>query len=61
MRKVFETNIPIFEAIDTWAVLVVRYSAAFLGWPRLQLEEIDRRTRKLVTMHDGFHPESNAD
>ena len=61
MRKVFETNIPIFEAINTWAVSVVRYSAAFLGWPRLQLEEIDRRMRKLVTMHDGFHPKSNAD
>ena len=41
---------------------MVRYSAAFLGWSRLQLEEIDRRKlRKLLTMHNGFHPKSNVD
>ena len=40
---------------------MVRYSAAFLGWSRLQLEEIDRRMRKLLTMHNGFHPKSNVD
>ena len=44
-----------------WAVSVVRYSAAFLGWSRLQIEEIDRRTRKLLTMHNGFYPKSNVD
>ena len=38
-----------------------RYSAAFLGWSRLPLEEIDKRTRKLLTMHNGFHPKSNVD
>ena len=50
----------VFKAINTWAVSVVRYSAAFLGWSRLQQEEIDRRTRK-KTMHNGFHPKSNVD
>ena len=39
----------------------MRYSAAFLEWSRLQPEEIDRRTRKLLTMHNGFHPKSNID
>ena len=43
------------------AVSEVRYSAAFLEWSRLQPEEIDRRTRKLLTMHNGFHPKSNID
>ena len=51
----------VFKAINTWAVSVVRYSAAFLGWSRLQLEEIDKRTRKLLTMQIGFHPKSNVD
>ena len=37
---------------------MVRYSAAFLGWSRIQLEEIDRRTRKFLTMQHGFHPKS---
>ena len=34
----------------------MRYSAAFLGCSRL-----DRRTRKLLTMHNEFHPKSNVD
>ena len=64
VRKVLETKLNngnVFKAINTWAVPVVRYSAAFLGWSRLQLEEIDRRTRMLLTMHTGFHPKSNVD
>ena len=27
----------------------------------IQVEEIDRRTRKLLTMHNGFYPKSNVD
>ena len=64
VRKMLETQLNsgnVFKAINTWAVSVVRYSAAFLGWSRLELEEIDRRTRKLLTMHSGFHPKSNVD
>ena len=64
VRKVLETKLNrrnVLKAINTWAILVVRYSAAFLGWSRLQLEEIDRRMRKLLTIHNGFHPKSNAD
>ena len=37
-----------------------RYSEAFLGWLRLQLEEIDRKTRKLLTTRNGFQPKSNV-
>ena len=64
VRKVLETQLNsgnVFKAINTWAVSVVRYSAAFLGWPRLQLEEIDWRMRKLLTMHNRFLPKSNVD
>ena len=58
VRKVLETKLNsgnVFKAINTSAVSVVRYSVGFLGWSRLQLEEIDRRTRKLLTMHKEFH------
>ena len=50
VRKVLETKLNsgnVFKAINAWAVSVVRYSAAFLGWPRLQLKETDRRTRNV--------------
>ena len=63
VRKVLETKLNrrnVLKAINTWAISVVRYSAAFLRWSRLQLE-IDRRMRKLLTIHNGFHPKSNAD
>ena len=63
VRKVLETRLNsgnVFKAINTWKASVVRYSAAFLGRSRLQLEEIDRRARKLLTMHNGFHPKSNV-
>ena len=58
VRKVLETKLNsgnVFKAINTSAVSVVRYSVGFLGWSRLQLEETDRRTRKLLTMHKEFH------
>ena len=63
VRKVLETKLNsgnVFNAINTCAVSVVRYFA-YLGWSRHQLEEIDRRTRKLLTMHNRFHPKSNVD
>ena len=62
VKKVLETKLNsgnVFNATNTWAVSVVNYSAAFLEWSRLQLEEIDRRTRSLLTTQDGFHPKSN--
>ena len=64
VRKVLELKLNsenVFKAINTWAVSVLRYSAAFLGWSRLQLEEIDRRTIKLPTTHNAFYRKSNVD
>ena len=64
IREVFVTKLNsgnVFKAINTWAVSVVRYSGAFLGWSRFQLWEIEWRTRKLLAMHNGFHPKSNVE
>ena len=64
VRKVLETKFNsgnVFKAINIWVVSVVGYSAVFLVWSRLELEEIDKRTRKLLTMRNGFHPKSNVD
>ena len=59
-RRVLETKLNsgnVFKAHNTWAVSVVRYSAAFLGCSRL----VDTRTRKFQTMHNGFYLKSNVD
>ena len=64
VRKVLETKLNsrnVFKALNAWAVSVVRYTAAFLGWSRLQIEDIDRRTRIWLTMHNVLYPKSNVD
>ena len=47
--------------INTLAVPVMRYSGGILKWTRLELQEIDRRTRKLITMHRGFAMRADVD
>ena len=52
-RKVLETKLNsdnVFNAINTWTVSVVWYSAAFLGFSRHKLEKIDKKIRKLLTI-----------
>ena len=63
-RKVLETKLNsdnVFNAINTWTVSVVWYSAAFLGFSRHKLEKIDKKIRKLLTIQTGFHPKGNVD
>ena len=57
VRKVLETKLNgnnLIKAINTWAVAVIRYSAPFLDWNKDELLALDRRTRKLMTMHKAF-------
>ena len=39
------------KAIDTWAVSLVRYGAGIIMWKKAELEPVDGRTRKLMTMN----------
>ena len=63
VRKILETKLNgnnITKGINTWAIALLRYSAAFLDWTRLEKEELDRDTRKLLTMHKALHPKSDV-
>ena len=51
----------LIKAINTWAVGVIPYLAPFLEWNKDELEALDRRTRKLMTMQKALHPKSNVD
>ena len=44
------------KAINTWAVPVIRYSAGIVDWTKEDLENIDRKTRKLMTINKALHP-----
>ena len=64
VRKLLETKLNgqnVINAINTWAIALLRYSAAFLGWTKEEVQHLDRKTRKLLTMHGGLHPKSNVD
>ena len=40
--------------VNTWAVSLLRYSAAFISWRKCELRAIDRKTRKLFIMYGGL-------
>ena len=46
----------IIKAINSWAG-----GAGVLEWILYELKELDRKTRKLLTMHKGLHPKSDVD
>ena len=52
--KLLETKLSsrtLIKGINTWTVPLVRYSGPFLKWTRNELQQMDQRTRKLMTMH----------
>ena len=63
-RKLLETKLSsrnLIKGINTWAVTLDRYSGSFLKWTRDELEQMDQRTRKLMTMHKALHPRDDVD
>ena len=63
-HKVLGTNLNggnIIKGINIWAVSLLRYSAAFIDWNCTELTQLDRRTRKLMTMHNALHLKSYID
>ena len=49
------------KGINTWAVSLLKYSAAFIDWSCIELIQLDRIIRKLMTMHNALYPKSNVD
>ena len=63
-RKLLETKLNsrnFIKEINTWAEPLVRYSGPFLKWTRNELQQMDQRTRKLMTMHKALHPRNDVD
>ena len=46
----------IISAINSRAVLIVRYGAGIIKWTKNELEELNRKTRKLMSMYGAQHP-----
>ena len=47
--------------INTWAISMLRYGAGIIKWSKEDLQKLDRKTRKLMTMNGALHPKSDVD
>jgi hypothetical protein len=64
VKKVAESKLyagNMVGAVNSWAVSVVRYTAGILSWTQKELEAMDIKTRKRLTMNWAFHKRSNVD
>ena len=41
----------IIKAVNSWTVPVVRYTAGIIDWRQAELEDLDRKIRKLMSAH----------
>ena len=64
LRKVLKSKLNggnLVRRDNTWAVSLLRYSAAFVSWRKSELQTIDRKTRKLFTIYGALYPKSDVD
>jgi hypothetical protein len=50
-----------FQAINTWAVPVIRYGAGIIDWTATELRAIDSKTRRTLKTHGAHHPQGDVD
>ena len=63
VRKILKSKLNggnTIQAINSWAIPVIRYTAGVTDWTRLELDELDHKTRKLMTAHHALHPQSDV-
>jgi len=49
------------QAIGSLAALVLRYSFGIVNWHQEEPQKLDRKTRKLLTIHGQHHPKADGD
>ena len=59
VRKILKSKLNggnTIQAINSCAVPVIRYTAGIVDWTIAELEDLDRKNRKLMTAHRTLHP-----
>ena len=62
LRKVLKSKLNggnLIQGVNTWTVRLLRYSAAFFSWRKRELHNIYRKSRNLLKIYGGLHPDSN--
>jgi hypothetical protein len=49
------------QAIGSLAIPVLRYSFAIINWHQEEIQKLDRKTRKILTIHGQHHPKADTD
>ena len=47
-------------ALNTWAASILRFGTGILKWNKNELQEIDRKTRRFMTMNKELHPRNDV-
>ena len=64
LRKVFKSKLNggnLACGVNTRAISLRRYSAAFVFWRKSELQAIDRKNRKFFTIYGALHHKSDVD
>lgn len=48
------------RVINSWAVSLLRYSGGVVRWTKVELMNLDRKTRKLLIIQDALHARANG-
>ena len=48
-------------AINTWVVAIFIYGAEIIQWKASELKDLNRKSRKTMTMYGGLHPKNDVD
>ena len=49
------------QANGSWAVPVLTYSFGIVNWCQEELQNLDRKKRKLLAIHGQHHPKADVD
>ena len=49
------------KTMTKWAVPFMRYGAGIIKWTVGKPDEMDRKTREIMTLNKEFHPKSDVD
>ena len=48
------------RVINSWTVSLLRYSGGVVRWTKVELMNLDRKTRKLLIIQDALHARANG-
>ena len=50
----------VMRAINSRAVFIIRYGAGVINWTMEEQRKMDRKTRKLLTIHNAMHTQADV-